>query len=378
MNGVRIGVNALYLIPGRVGGTEIYLRSLLAELAAADPHIEYIVFTNRETGDRLFQGPNVRVQPQRVRGVNRPQRVLWEQLGLPQAVKRLQIDVLFNPGFTAPLRCPCPSVTVFHDLQHKRHPEYFRWWELPFWRLFLYQSAMTSNALIAVSEATREDLLRYYPAVRGKVSVIPHGVEERFFEIGRQRQRLEPEPYILCVSTLHPHKNIDRLIRAFALFRCERREFRLLVTGARGYSAKRLERLVAQLGVEDAVQFAGWIPRAGLHDLYLRASAFVYPSLFEGFGLPVLEALAAGIPTACSSIPALREVAGESALLFNPENEEALHEALRRITLDAGLRARLTREGPARAARFSWKTTALETLKLLRAAASGHAQPGTP
>ncbi len=368
--GIRIGVNALFLVPGRVGGTEIYLKSLLASLASIDSKNEYLVFTNRETGGRLVKGSNIRIEPQAIHGANRPKRIFWEQLHLPRAVVRGGVDVLLNPGFTSPLRCPCPSVTVFHDLQHKRHPEYFRWWELPFWRLFLYQSAMTSDALIAVSEATREDLVRYYPAAQGKVSVIPHGVEEQFFEIGRQRRQREPEPYILCVSTLHPHKNIDRLIRAFALFRCERREFRLVVTGMRGHHAGQLERLVSRLGIEEAVQLTGWIPRAGLHDLYLRASAFVYPSRFEGFGLPVLEALAAGIPTACSSIPPLREVAAEAALLFNPDDEGAVTGALRTIIADDALRGRLAREGPERAARFSWATSASETLKLLEATAS--------
>ncbi|MCP5110439.1 MAG: glycosyltransferase family 4 protein, partial [bacterium] len=173
MAGIRIGVNALYLIPGGVGGTEIYLRSLLAALGEIDSTNEYILFTNRETTDL---GTRFRNVPQPVAAVNRPARLVWEQTGLPLAVARERIDVLLNPGFTAPALCPCPTVTVFHDLQHKRHPEHFRWFDLPFWRLTLFQAASTSDAIIAVSEATKQDFLRYYPVDASRVRVVHHGV----------------------------------------------------------------------------------------------------------------------------------------------------------------------------------------------------------
>ena len=160
---MRIGVNALYLIPGGVGGTEIYLRFLLAALAEIDRDNQYFVFTNRETGaDLVPSQANFTHVPQAVRAVNRPARLLWEQTALPLAAARLRLDVLFNPGFTAPLLCGCRQVTVFHDLQHKRHPEYFRWFDLPFWNFFLFWSAKVSHVVIAVSDATRDDLLRWY------------------------------------------------------------------------------------------------------------------------------------------------------------------------------------------------------------------------
>ena len=149
---MRIGVNALYLIPGGVGGTEIYLRSLLAALARIDSSNEYVVFTNRETGADLVSGENFRCLVQPVEGSNRPARILYEQVELPL---RAKVDVLLNPGFTAPIFPPCPQVTVFHDLQHKRHPEFFRWFDLPAWRFLLWAAVRRSRRLIAVSEATR-------------------------------------------------------------------------------------------------------------------------------------------------------------------------------------------------------------------------------
>src|SRR6202451_4619052 len=135
---IRIGVNALYLIPGGVGGTEIYLRNLLRGLAEIDAANQYVVFTSREAGaDLIPDRPNFVQAPQPVNAAFRPARILWEQLRLPFAIRKHRIQVLLNPGFTGPLLCACPMVTVFHDLQHKRHPEYFRWFDLPFWKFFL-------------------------------------------------------------------------------------------------------------------------------------------------------------------------------------------------------------------------------------------------
>src|SRR5512135_2708797 len=165
--GVRIGVNALYLIPGGVGGTEIYLRELLSALAALDQVNEYLVFTNLETrSDLVPKQANFHWKPQAVHARFRPARILWEQIVLPFEVARYRLDVLLNPGFTAPVFSPCRQVTVFHDLQHKRHPEYFRWFDLLFWRFLLWSAARRSRWLIAVSEATRSDLLRFYRFLR--------------------------------------------------------------------------------------------------------------------------------------------------------------------------------------------------------------------
>jgi len=365
---LRIGINALYLIPGGVGGTEIYLRHLLAALAAIDREDEYTVFTNRETGPDLVPAqPNFRHAPQRVPASFRPARIIWEQTVLPVEAARRKLDVLFNPGFTAPVLRACPNVTVFHDLQHKRHPEYFRWFDLPFWRFFLWSAAHTSRLLLAVSDATRADLLRFYSVPEDRVRTVLHGVDPRFFEIGRERGC--PEPYILCASTLHPHKNLGPLIRAYAELRRVRPEFKLVITGVRGFHTEALEALVGELGLQDCVRFTGWLAREELYRVFRDAWAFVYPSTFEGFGLPVLEALAAGIPTACSSIEPLASLAADAAVQFDPGDHKAMLEAIDRVVSDDDLRARLSAAGPRRAAEFSWQKAAAATLKALRDAA---------
>jgi len=363
---LRIGVNALYLIPGRVGGTEIYLRSLMIALAEIDSENQYVVFTNRETGPDLVPArSNFQCVPTSIGASFRPARILREQIDLPLAAARRHLDVLFNPGFTAPIFCPCASVTVFHDLQHKRRPELFRWFDLPFWRILLYASAYRSTHLLAISEATRADLLHFYKIAPEKVTVAPLGVDPVFFDVGEHRRLADP--YILAVSTLHPHKNLDGLMRAFAEFRKTRPEFRLIIVGLRGFYAPALEKLRTSLGLSEAVRFTGWIPRAELYDLFAGAAAFIYPSTFEGFGLPVLEALAAGIPAACSRIEPLSSMAGPAALQFDPRDPSAILEAMVRITSEDVLRARLSAEGPIRAKEFSWERTARLTLDAITA-----------
>jgi len=350
---LRIGVNALYLIPGGVGGTEIYLRNLLRALAKIDAANQYVVFTNRETGaDLVPDRPNFVCAPQAVSATFRPARIVWEQLVLPFAARKHRLNVLLNPGFTAPLLCPCPMVTVFHDLQHKRHPEYFRWFDLPFWNFFLWASARRSRGLLAVSQATADDLERYYGR---HAQVVYHGVERQFFEISRRR---EPQDYLLCASTTHPHKNLQRLLRVHAQ---TKNAPRLVITGVRGFAANEIASLAG-----NSVEITGWIPREQLYELYRCALGFIYPSTFEGFGMPVLEAMAAGVPVACSDIPPLREIARSTVHFFDPASDREIRDALLllasgKISTDAAQR---------RAAQFSWEKTARATLDYLSKSSS--------
>jgi glycosyltransferase involved in cell wall biosynthesis len=345
---IRIGVNALYLIPGGVGGTEIYLRNLLRGLANIDSENQYVVFTNREADANLAPDrPNFVHAPQPVSASFRPGRILWEQLALPFAARKHRLNVLFNPGFTAPLLSGCPMVTVFHDLQHKRHPEYFRWFDLPFWNFFVWASARRSRGAIAVSVATHDDLRRYY---NRSSEVIHHGVEPEFLEISRRRASRD---YLLCVSTTHPHKNLQRLLRVHAQIK---NAPKLVLTGVRGFAAEEIESLAG-----DSVEIKGWIPRELLYELYRGALGFVYPSTFEGFGMPVLEAMAAGVPVACSDIPPLREIARSTVHFFDPGNDREIRDALlllasAKISTEAAQR---------RAAQFSWEKAARATLDYL-------------
>ena len=350
---LKIGVNALYLKPGAVGGTEVYLRSLLAALAVVDQENAWVIFANNETPrDLMPTAPNFEWAPQPIGATFRPGRVLYEQMVLP--LRARSVDVLFNPGFTAPI-VGTRNVTVFHDLQHKRHPEYFRWYDLPFWNLLLWASAKRSARMISVSPSTHQDLLHYYHV---DSEIILHGVDPEYFKIGEHRS---PKRFLLCVSTLHPHKNHVRLVRAFAKFRQTYPEYHLVLAGIRGFAAEEIETEIARLGLATNVRLTGWISQSELFELYSHAAAMVYPSTFEGFGMPVVEAMAARVPLACSYIEPLHGLVDGCAVEFDPLDEAAILSALHQVVaapppMEPAL---------ARARQFSWEQAARQTLAVL-------------
>ncbi len=379
---LRIGVNALYLIPGGVGGTEIYLRRLLEAMQETDRINHYFVFVNRETDPELVpRGERFHLVRCTVAARIRPLRITYEQTVLAALLKKYGISVLLNPGYTSPALSPCPVVSVFHDLQHKVHPAFFRPAQLPFWNLLLWASARTSKRIIAVSSNTAADLAKYMPFADTKTSVVPHGVDPAFSEIATRRSlkcdrnesagiRCEADRLLLTVSTLHPHKNVARLIQAFASFRVNRPEYRLVVAGLRGFATAQIEQLVRTLNLDGCVELTGWIPQADLYSLFERADAFVAPSLFEGFGLTLAEALAAGLPTACSDIPVFDSVAGTSTVRFNPQCVTAMTEAMHKVTGDEAFRSFARTAGPAQVQSLRWTRTAVLTLEELVKAAT--------
>lgn len=370
MRPLLIGVNALYMIPGGVGGTEIYLRSLLRGFDQLNTPHRFMVFVNLETGPDLAPvSPRFETVHTGIRAGNRPMRLGWEQLALPGRLRKHRIDVLLNPGFTAPVIAPCPSVTVFHDLQHKKHPEYFRWFDLPFWNAFLYASAKRSTRILAVSETTRQDFIAQYKVDPRLVRVVHHGVDPEFFGIRERRGKGSGSSrYVLSVSTLHPHKNTGRLLDAFCEVAGKLPDLRLILAGMRGFAADCVETRISQLGLSGNVQCTGWVTREKLYDLYAGADSFICPTTFEGFGMPLLEGMAAGLPVACSDIEPLRTLAAGAALGFDPLSTAAIAEAILLITEDTALRDRLSTMGPKQASRFTWEQAARSTMDVLEEA----------
>ena len=386
---LRIGVNALYLLPGGVGGTEIYLRNLLGALAEIDAVNQYFVFVNRETAAAELPlvppASNFEARACPVRAVRRPGRLLWEQFALPAEALRHRLDVLFSPGFTSPVGAWCRRVTVIHDLQHKRQPENFGRIELLAWRALVWASARFSDQIIAVSESTRRDILETYRLAPERVHVVQHGVEPAFFSLAQQTAPtrhvlagagIGEWPYLLSVSTVHLHKNWARWLEAFERLKREGWPHHLVIAGLRGGFTTELERLIRVHGLTGQVHLTGWVPRETLLALFRFAVALVYPSTFEGFGMPVLEAMAAGIPVACSEIAPLREVAGEAAVFFDPLAIDSMAAAVRQLLRDPDRRRTLAAAGRERAANFTWTCAAEETLAVLRQAADRRRETG--
>ena len=360
---LRIGINALYLIPGGVGGTEVYLKQLLAAMARKPRGHSFVVFTNREMGSKIeVDSPSVTIVETGVNATSRPSRILYEQTGLVSAALRAKIDVMLNTGFTAPLLLPRPNVTMIHDLQHHHHPEYFKATDLLAWRFLVWASAKNAKRLMTVSEASREDINAVYGVPLDRIRAAEPGFEPEFLTLERKRI----EPLILCVSTLHPHKNIERLIDAFADFCLKRKEYKLVLAGMRGFHTEAIEKRIDERGVRDRVTITGWISRADIMGLYSKARIAVFPSTFEGFGMPVVEAMAAGVPLITSDVRPMKDTAGDTALLFPATDTAALTEAMEKLAANETLRNMMASRAKKRVAAFTWDraaTIALDTLE---------------
>lgn len=379
---LRIGINSLFLIPEGVGGSETYLRNVIRELPALDPSIQYTLFTNRENAGTFDLGgydamyDEVRCP---VPAVRRPARLAWEYSLLPLQAARAGVDVLFSPGFTAPTRPWYRSVVTIHDMQPEDLPENFD----PAYHFVLTrlmrQAARTAAHILTVSEHAKRRIVAVYGVPDEKITVSPLAAESVYFqpvaatEIARVRAKYGLyAPYILSVATLHPHKNLDALIDAYLALRqmggTGETPAQLALIGLRGTATTKLEAKIREAGGEGEIILTGWVPDADLPALYAGATVYVSPSRYEGFGIPVLEAMASGTPVITTTATALPEVAGDAALLVHPDDHAALTVALRHVLTDAALRATLIARGRIRARQFTWRRTAEATLAAFEAA----------
>ena len=367
---MRIGLNLLFLVPGETGGMEVYARELIPRLVAAAPQHRFTAFVNRET-KRANDGPwgeLIGMVTVPVDATSRIHRVRAEQLLLPIAARRQRVDLLHSLASTAPGSGPYRRVLTIHDLIYATIPETHpgvRAWGM---RALVPFAARRSHRIITDSRATADDVERLIGIDPSKIDVVALGVGTTLraapMDDQNLRERLGCGPdreLMLTVSAKLPHKNLRRLLGAMALIERNRRPL-LVLPGYATPHEQELRARAAELGIEADVRFLGWISAAELEGLYAAASGFVFPSLAEGFGLPVLEAMARGVPVACSARGSLAEVAGDAARLFDPESEPAIADAIRDLLGDAALGDRLRQAGRARAAQFTWSATADGTL----------------
>lgn len=375
---MQIALNAQLLNTShsyRGAGVSNYCRQLLIHLGALPPtDHDLTAFVNPATEPIA----GIHLQPTALPVHHPLLRIVWEQTLFPLSLQQQQFALVHGLVNVLPLATRIPGVVTVHDLSFLRMPEKFR----PAKRWYLTQLCRASVAkachIIAVSRQTADDLHHFWQVETDKISVIYNGVGAEFtpappaqVEAFRQRRGL-PARFFLYLGTLEPRKNLPLLLRAYARWRAQSRgpsgrenqAIHLVIAGAKGWFYEQIFALVTELHLEEAVFFPGYIPNDELPDWYRAADAFVYPSLFEGFGLPVLEAMACGVPVICSDTGSLVEVAGDHALIFPAHNEAALVDRFHQMVNDHTLRQDLTRASLARAQQFSWQQTASATLAL--------------
>ena len=354
---MRIAIDARKLHDYGIG---TYVRNLLRHLSRLDRETEYVLICRfHDCGFAAELGENFRAVVE-----SSPAYSIREQFLVPMDLRREGVDLFHAPHYVLPPLTPCKSVVTIHDCIHLRFPQY-----LPnrlgyaYARASLWIATHRSSRVLTVSEASKRDILRYFRVPERKIDVIYNAIDERFWhappeeEVERVRERYQlGDPFVLYAGNIKPHKNLERLIEAFhTLRRGELEHVKLLIIGDEISKYATLRRAVHKYKLHKHVRFFGFVPDRTLAVLYRLAGVFVFPSLYEGFGLPPLEAMASGTPVITSNVSSLPEVVGDAALLIDPYEPEAIAAAMRRVLLDPALREELRHKGLQRAAEFSWE-----------------------
>jgi glycosyltransferase involved in cell wall biosynthesis len=356
---VRIAIDARKL---RDYGIGTYLRNLLRQLARQDQASEYVLLCREaDCGIADELGPNFRAVPETARPYS-----IREQFAVPATLHREGAELFHSPHYVLPPLTPCRSVVTIHDCIHLRFPQY-----LPnrlayaYARASMWIAAHKAARVMTVSEASKRDILRYFRVPESRIDVIYNAIDDRFSqeppgdEIERVRQRYQlTAPFVLYAGNIKPHKNLERLIEAFHLMRedaADLRDVQLLIIGDEISKYANLRRAVHRHKLHKHVRFFGFVPDQTLAALYRLADVFVFPSLYEGFGLPPLEAMASGTPVITSNVSSIPEVVGDAALMIDPYDPQAIADAMHRVLTEPALRTDLRTRGLARAREFSWE-----------------------
>lgn len=356
---MRIGIDGS-LLYGNYSGVEYAIWNLLKSLAKAEGDDEFVVYVPHDFRSDVEFPPNWRFVRTRFDGAQKLLRVLWQQLALPRLMQKDKLDVFHAPAYVMPLRSPVPTVLTVYDAIAFTHPQFCTLANRLHYRRIMPPSLQKARRVIVPSQAMRSDLVNVLHVPAEKIEVIPLGVEDLFFgEPSRERLQAVKEEYqlpdrfFLFVGNIEAKKNLGVLTDAA-------RSLPLVIAGGKARPAS----CVLRLAEGDKV--LGYMPREDLPALYSLATAFVFPSRYEGFGLPPLEAMACGTPVIVSTAGALPEVVGKAAMLANPDEPSEWAVAMELIITDAGLRERLIRLGRERARQFTWKSAARATLEVYR------------
>lgn len=365
---LRVGINAQLVSFGqtyRNAGVSRFTYALLSGLSQLEVGQTYTAFINgSEASSALaanLTAGQLRLLPSKWATGQAQRRIAWEQLALPVQLRREQIDVFNSPVNVLPEYVPCASVVTVHDLAFEHYPEYFRPARRIYQHTFTRRSVRAATLVVAVSESTKRDLCERFAAPEDRVRVIHPAIDSDFQPVDdpqtltafRARNHL-PDRYMLFLGTLEPRKNLLTLLEAYAVLRAELPDApQLIFAGGKGWYYQAVMDRIQALNLEQHITLAGYIAREDQPLWYAGAELFVYPSVYEGFGLPIAEALACGTPTVASNVSSMPEAGGPVAIQIAPDDYRGLAHAMRGILLDASARQRARIEGPRWTSRFS-------------------------
>jgi glycosyltransferase involved in cell wall biosynthesis len=361
---MRIGLNMMFIAPGVAGG-RVYCDGVLRGLASVDAQNEYVIYTRRGVTFPLPDSDRFRQVCAPVAPSSTVWRTAWEYGLLPRTARRDHCDLFHGLGNISPAVRHCPFVLTIHDVIYRSFPQSLPVGYRLFLRTFHARAAQKALRVIVPSEATAQDVINHLGVDRGRIRLVPYGPGQDFRQITDDRLIQEVlarhgvrRPYVISVARGYAHKNVDGLLRAFALLRRSGRNVQLVLVGERYRTGHDLDRLTDELGLQSAVVFTGFTSAEELSALYTGADVFAFPSLAEGFGLPILEAMACGTPVVASSASAVPEAVGSAGLLADARVPEQFADAIARVLDDADFRAELRARGLKRVSTFSWEKCA--------------------
>lgn len=362
---MRIAINTRLLLKGKLEGIGWYTYETLSRIVKTHPEHEFFFIFDRPFSNEFIFEKNVTPI---VLGPPTRHPILWYiwfELRLPKLLKKLNIDLFLSPDGFLSLASKIPSVAVIHDINFEHHPKDLKFSHSKFYRIFFKKYAHKANRIVTVSNYSKLDISKTYDVNKAKIDVSLNGVNSLFHpielseQINIQKQYSQGKEYFLFVGALHPRKNIKRLLVAFDLFKTETNsKNKLLIVGAKMWWNRELKEAFENLTHKDEVFFTGRKSLPELKLIYASAQAFCFVPYFEGFGIPILEAMRCGCPVITSNCTAMPEVAGEAAILVNPFNIEDIKNAMIIVEKDNDLRVKLSKKGLIHSQNFSWNKTA--------------------
>lgn len=377
---MHIAVNAHLLAHTRSfrrAGVSHYIEQVLQHLGQIDRSNRYTIYTTRGLDATALGLPaNFQVHPSKLPTINPRIRIPWEQFIAPALLRASGASLYHGALNVVPFACPVPSVVTIHDLAFIRFPQTFRAYNRTYLDFATRLSARRAARILAVSEHTKREVVGILGVPAERVVVTPNAARSHFrppepaaLDAFRVRHGL-PERFVLYVGTIEPRKNLPTLLEAYAEV-ARRHNVPLLVGGGKGWLYESIFARLEQLGLREQVKFVGYIEEDELPLWYAAARVFVFPSIYEGFGMPPLESMACGTPVVTSNSSSLPEVVGDAGLMVPPHDTAALADAIVRLLEDAELHAELRERGLARARHFNWRSTAEKTLQAYKDAAHG-------
>jgi glycosyltransferase involved in cell wall biosynthesis len=371
MSKLKIGIMVRSL---NYSGSGVYtlISGFIQELAKLNYQHEIILFTEpSQTIPYLLDNTKIKIIPIQPRANSFIGKFIWDHIAIGNACKKFNIDVLFSPTHVRPIYSPCPTVVQVLDMMYHKFPEYWNWFDREYFKILITLLTSRASRISALSENTKNDIISILNVDENKIEVIYPGTPPRFEKVKKEesaniREKLNiSKPYIFSNGSFHPRKNLSSLVETFESIGKDI-EQDLVIKVSRNWQDNKLKYRIESSPLRDRIKvFEAYFPIIDLVHLYNQADFFVFPSLYEGFGFPVLEALACGCPTIASNVSSIPEVTGDAALLVNPRDKISLAEALLELSNSEELRSRLASRSLLQAKKFSWSDSAEKTIDLI-------------